>query len=48
MDANQLAAAGFYFRNQSDIVHCVFCEVEIGYWMEGDDGLKEHQRWSSS
>ena len=25
MDANQLAAAGFYFTNQSDIVRCVFC-----------------------
>jgi len=42
MDANQLAAAGFYFTNQSDIVHCVFCGVEIGYWTEGDDPLKEH------
>jgi len=29
MDANQLAAAGFYFTNQSDIVRCVFCGVEI-------------------
>jgi len=24
MDANQLAAAGFYFTNQSDIVRCDF------------------------
>ena len=31
MDANQLAAAGFYFTNQSDIVRCVFCGVEIGF-----------------
>jgi len=40
MDANQLAAAGFYFTNQSDIVRCVFCGVEIVYWREEDDGLK--------
>ena len=32
MDANQLAAVGFYFTNQSDIVRYVFCGVEIGYW----------------
>jgi len=48
VDANQLAAAGFYFTNQSDIVRCVFCGVEIGYWTDGDDALKEHQRWSRS
>ena len=48
MDANQLAAVEFYFTNESDIVRCVFCGVEIGYWTEGDDVLKEHQRWCRS
>ena len=46
MDANQLAAAEFYFTNQSDIVRCVFCGVEIGWWTDGDVALKEHRRWS--
>jgi len=46
MDANPLAAAGFYIINQSDIVRCVFCGVEIGYWTEEDVALKEYRRWS--
>jgi hypothetical protein len=48
MDGNQLAAAGFYFTNQSDVVRCAFCGVEVGHWEEWDDVLKEHQRWSPS
>jgi len=48
MDANQLAAVGFYFTKHSVIVLCGFCGVEIGYWTEGDDALKEHRRWSPS
>jgi len=27
MDANQVAAARFYFTNLSDIIHCVSCGV---------------------
>ena len=48
MDANQLAAAGFYFTNKSDVVRCAFCGVEVGHSEKGDDALKEHQRWSPS
>ena len=29
VDTNQLAAAGFYFINQSDVVRCTFCGVEV-------------------
>jgi len=42
MEPKQLAAAGFYFTNQSDLVRCFFCGVEMGHWEEGDDVLKEH------
>ena len=48
MDANQLAAAGFYFTNLSDVVRCVFCGVRVCHWSAGDDALKEHHRWSPS
>jgi len=48
MDANQLAAAGFYFTNLSDVVRCFFCVVKIYHWSEGDDALKEHRRWNPS
>jgi len=43
MDSNQLAAAGFYLINLSNMVRCVFCGVEMGYWTDGDDALKEHR-----
>ena len=46
MDANQLAAAGFHFTDQNDIVRCVFCGVEIGWWTHGDIALKEQRCWS--
>jgi hypothetical protein len=45
---NQLAAAGSYFTNQSDVFRCAFCGVEVGHRDEGDDASKEHQRWSPS
>jgi len=48
MEENQLAAAGFSFTSQSDVVRCAFCGVEVGHWEEGDEALKEHQRWSPS
>jgi len=45
MDANQLAAAGFYFTNLSDIVCSVFCGLHVCHWSEGYYVLKENQRW---
>ncbi|XP_023710490.2 baculoviral IAP repeat-containing protein 2 [Cryptotermes secundus] len=48
MDPNRLAAAGFYYINQGDVVRCVFCGVEVGHWEEGDDPFRDHQRWAPS
>jgi len=48
MDKNHLAAAGFYYTKWSDVVRCAFCGVELGYWEEGDDPFKDHQRCSPS
>ena len=48
MDANQPATAEFYFPNQSNIVRCVSCGVEMCWWTEGDVALKEHRCWSPS
>ena len=45
MVANELAAAGFYFTNWSDMVRCAFC-IEMGHWDGGYYALKEYQRWS--
>jgi len=36
MEANKLAAAGFYFTNQCDVVRCAFCGIEVGHWEEGE------------
>jgi len=40
---NQLASAGFYYPNLSDIVCCAFCEAQVGHW-EGDNPFDDHQR----
>nr|CAD7461407.1 unnamed protein product [Timema tahoe] len=45
MDPDKLASAGFYYLNKDDIVRCAFCGVEIGHWEEGDDAMRDHQRW---
>lgn len=45
----QLAMTGFYFIGpQHDNVKCYFCEVEISGWVEDDDVVNEHTRWSQS
>lgn len=41
-----MAAAGFYFLEREDIVRCAFCGVEVGSWVEGDDPMDDHKRWS--
>ena len=46
IDKNHLAAAGFYYTNQSDVVCCAFCGAQVGNWEEGDNAFKYHQRWS--
>lgn len=42
----KLAAAGFYFTGEDDKVRCFECEVEVCRWVEGDDPMVDHQRWS--
>uniref|UniRef100_A0A8D8YE43 Death-associated inhibitor of apoptosis 1 n=1 Tax=Cacopsylla melanoneura TaxID=428564 RepID=A0A8D8YE43_9HEMI len=52
LSANQMAAAGFYFLKKkederySDDVKCIFCGIELGKWVQGDDPLKDHEKWS--
>jgi hypothetical protein len=46
IDKNNLAEAGFYYTDHSDVVCCAFCVAQIGLWQEGDDVFKEHRRWS--
>lgn len=48
MDKNDMSAAGFYFTDREDVVRCAFCGVEVGRWEQGDDPLRDHQRWSPS
>ena len=41
-----LASAGFYYLQYGDNVKCGYCSLEMGEWREGDDPMKEHERWS--
>jgi len=47
MDKNHLAEAGFYYTNLSGVLCCALCRAQVGHW-EGDDPIKDHQRWSPS
>jgi baculoviral IAP repeat-containing protein 7/8 len=46
MKPERLAAAGFYFTGELDIVKCFVCGTEIYMWMEGDDPMVDHERQS--
>ena len=46
IDKNNLADAGFYYTDNSDVVCCAFYVAQIDLWLEGDDVFKEHRRWS--
>lgn len=41
-----LAKAGFYYKNESDVVQCAYCYIEGYHWVAGDDPLKDHRTWS--
>nr|CAD7444083.1 unnamed protein product [Timema bartmani] len=51
-DSSQLTAAKHMFLQIiwfgvgiHNLVWCAFCGVEIGHWEEGDDAMRDHQRW---
>ncbi|XP_046670435.1 death-associated inhibitor of apoptosis 1 isoform X2 [Homalodisca vitripennis] len=48
LSSSAMAAAGFYFLKREDVVRCAFCGVEVGCWVEGDDPMQDHERWSPS
>ncbi|XP_065342052.1 baculoviral IAP repeat-containing protein 7-B-like [Cloeon dipterum] len=41
-----LAKSGFYYTGDGDNVRCVFCNLEVRGWEEGDTPDGEHQRWN--
>lgn len=46
MKPERLAAAGFYFTGEADIVKCFDCGISIYKWLEGDDPMVDHERES--
>lgn len=46
MDPRKLAAAGFYYTGEKDLVKCFECRCLLCGWVEGDNAMVEHQRWS--
>lgn len=48
LSPSSMVAAGFYYLKREDIVKCAFCGIEVGCWVEGDDPMQDHERWSPS
>jgi len=46
IDPKKLAAAGFFYTKKNDAVRCFMCLIILSGWVEGDDPMVEHQRWS--
>lgn len=47
IEPKRLVAAGFYYTGEGDTVRCFECRVEICQWVEGDNPMVDHQRWSA-
>ncbi|XP_017881008.1 death-associated inhibitor of apoptosis 1-like [Ceratina calcarata] len=47
IEPEKLAAAGFYYTGEGDVVRCFECQIEIREWVEGDVPMVDHQRWSA-
>ncbi|XP_015599785.1 death-associated inhibitor of apoptosis 1 isoform X2 [Cephus cinctus] len=47
MDPAILARAGFFYTGEGDKVTCFECHVKICQWVEGDNPMVDHQRWSA-
>lgn len=48
IDKHLLAKTGFFYLGRKDRTRCHFCRILIKHWVEGDDVIAEHLRWSSS
>ncbi|XP_076245581.1 baculoviral IAP repeat-containing protein 8 isoform X2 [Calliopsis andreniformis] len=46
IEPEKLAANGFYYTGENDKVRCFECLLEINQWVEGDNPMVDHQRWS--
>lgn len=46
IEPEKLAASGFYYLGEGDKVRCFECGIEICQWVEGDDPMEDHKRWS--
>ncbi|XP_059484228.1 death-associated inhibitor of apoptosis 1-like [Neocloeon triangulifer] len=42
----ELAAAGFYYTKVDDNCRCIYCNLEVRGWEEGDNPCTEHDRWN--
>lgn len=46
VDKTRLAKTGFYYVGPNDEVCCQFCGVELKDWVEWDDEVREHLKYS--
>lgn len=46
VDKHVLAKTGFYYLGVKDYVCCQFCKIYLKDWIDGDDEVAEHIRWS--
>lgn len=46
IDKDELAMLGFHYVGPCDNVRCHFCKVQIYMWVEGDNVLDDHVKWS--
>ncbi|KAL3882761.1 hypothetical protein ACJMK2_029070 [Sinanodonta woodiana] len=45
LDVYKIAAAGFYYTGDKDLVRCYACDGGLKQWVPSDDPWDEHYRW---
>lgn len=48
ISADSITAEGFYYLQFATRDRCAFSNIEVCCWVEGDDPMEDHQKWSPS
>lgn len=40
----EMAKAGFYYLGKQDLVRCIFCSLNLAYWLRGEQPREKHKQ----
>jgi hypothetical protein len=46
INVREMAANGFYYKGESDLVKCNFCDIQLGNWEAEDVPIEQHRKYA--